>query len=153
MRTWLESVLDQLLAGCRTPAGVPIPVFIHGYDFPVPDARWLGGVSAPTRAWLYPSFNAKGYESNPGQYPANGTPIMQALITRLNQMQIALAALPKFQNRVFHVNLTGTLSSQPAAYKADWDNELHPSVPGFTALTQRFAAALAAAVPALQPRP
>lgn len=154
MKTWLEAILDQLNRECVTNQSAPIPVFIHGYDFPVPDARWLFGVAAPERSWLYPSFNEKGYENatNP-HYPTNGVVVMKTLIKRLNDMQAGVAGLAKFKGHVFQVKLTETLSNQRGRYANDWDNELHPSISGFTALTKTFAEALVESIPALKPHP
>jgi hypothetical protein len=144
MRRWLEHVLDRITAECKTPQRVQIPIFIHGYDFPVPDCRYIAGLVSEQRAWLYPNFKIRNYESQTWRhYPAMGTPIMETLIKRLNKMQALVAGLPRFNAHVFHVNLTGTLSSMQAGYASDWDNELHPSVDGFTALTRKFADAVA----------
>jgi hypothetical protein len=52
-------------------------------------------------------------------------------------MQEKVAA--KFAPHVVHVRLTNILSNAPGKYLDHWENELHPNVPGFTLLTQKFA--------------
>ena len=151
MQCWLEHVLDRITAECIFASGVPIPVFLHGYDFPVPDGRFIAGVTAPLLAWLYPAFKEAGYDYPPNpNYPLDGIAPMCTLISRLNDMQARVAALPRFKTHVFHVNLTGTLSNAAASYARDWDNELHASRAGFAKLTAKFAGALLANLPVLQ---
>ena len=154
MRCWLELILDRVSAECVTAPGVPIPIFIHGYDYPVPDGRYvLKGDSYKAWSWLYPSFVEKGYMSPSSQaYPVEGVGIMEMLIKRLNAMQKDVAALDRFKGHVFHVDLTGTLSNAEADYTKYWDNELHPTVPGFIRLTEKFAGALFENIPALKAR-
>jgi hypothetical protein len=77
---------------------------------------------------------------------------MEMLIKRLNAMQKDVAALDRFKGHVFHVDLTGTLSNAEADYTKYWDNELHPTVPGFIRLTEKFAGALFENIPALKAR-
>ena len=76
---------------------------------------------------------------------------MQSLIERLNAMQKTVVALPRFSGHVIHADLTGTLSSAEADYKAHWDNELHPNEAGFTALTARLVATMQSRIAALRP--
>jgi len=136
MADWLEKVLRVINETCRVQ-NVPIPVFLHGYDYPVPDARALRGVSLD-RSWLWTHFHKRKYEQDTSPvYPARCTPVMRTLIERLNTMQRRVAA--KFPGHVFHVTLTGILSSAQGTYTRDWDNELHPSPTGFTVLTRKFA--------------
>lgn len=143
LQCWLIRVLERITAECRFQ-NRPIPVFIHGYDYPVPDCRWVAGVVSDL-AWLYPYFEKKGYDKKPWRdYPALGTPVMKTLIDRLNVMQMGVVAREQFQGNVFHVDLRTTLSGVTGKYHADWDNELHPTEDGFTAVTKKFADALAA---------
>ena len=40
----------------------PIPILIHGYDYPVPDGRgFLGGFGPLPGPWLEPGFHRKGH--------------------------------------------------------------------------------------------
>jgi hypothetical protein len=151
MQCWLEAILDRMTKECVTANGDPIPVFIHGYDFPVPDCRYvfLGAVNE-LLAWLYPYLKPLGYVTDTyPAYPEDGVSVMQELIGRLNTMQARVAALPRFSKHVFHVKLTGTLSNAQDTYKTQWENELHPKKSGFMSLTKVFATALATNIPAL----
>ena len=158
MQTWLEYALDQITATCTAAGnGDLIPIVIHGYDFPVPDARHsLAGILLPHLLWLYPSFvppppgPSPLFPALPG-YDANHVTLMQNLIARLNAMQKTVVALPRFSGHVIHADLTGTLSSAEADYKAHWDNELHPNEAGFTALTARLVATMQSRIAALRP--
>ena len=158
MRSWLEYALDQITASSRSALnGNPIPIVIHGYDFPVPDARHtLAGILLPPLLWLYPSFVPPPAGPSPffpalPAYDANHVKLMQALIMRLNAMQKTVAALPRFSGHVIHADLTGTLSNTEADYKAHWDNELHPTEAGFTLLSARLVAIMQKRIPALRP--
>ncbi|MEW6689781.1 MAG: hypothetical protein AB1452_11890, partial [Pseudomonadota bacterium] len=152
MKTWLTAVLTRLTQDWirRDGTRTRIPIFIHGYDFPVPDARNLWGNPSPGNSWLYTRFRDKGWENAPHPtYPSNGTKIMNALIRRLNEMQAKLVA-DQFAGRVFYVDLRKSLASDSGNYEKDWENELHPTESGFRAITKKFAESLYANVPALR---
>lgn len=158
MRAWLEYALDQITATSKSDLdGNPIPIVIHGYDFPVPDARHsLAGILLPPLLWLYPSFVPPPAGPSPffpalPDYDANHVKLMQDLIERLNVMQRTVAALPRFKDHVIHADLTGTLSKTQADYKTHWDNELHPTEAGFTLLSARLVAIMQNCIPALRP--
>lgn len=154
MQCWLERILDRITAECERAFGAPVPVFIHGYDFPVPDCRYVAGVVSERNAWLYPSLKEMKYLTQTwNAYPTEGVPIMRDLIVRLNTMQARVAGLPRFKNHVFHVKLSENLSNLPADYEDHWENELHPSETGFTLLAQKFADALAANIQVLKVQP
>ena len=117
------------------------PLLIHGYDYPVPDGRgYAGGFWILPGPWLQPSLRKKGYEDL-----AEGTGLMHTLIDRFNAMATRVAGSPGLEH-VHYVNLRGTLSSTlaGAAYKKWWANELHPTVPGYEAIADRFHQALLA---------
>lgn len=67
---------------------------------------------------------------------------MVTIIGTFNEMLLRLPTLRDTQGRlfehVFHVEVRNTLSTQPASYKRDWDNELHPEPPGFVKVAERF---------------
>jgi hypothetical protein len=109
----------------------PLPIIIHGYDYPVPDGRgFLGGWWLLPGPWLEPGFGRKGFED----LPVN-TGHMKALIDRFNTMLKQLSTAPEFPH-VHYLNLRGSLSAQP--YKRYWDNELHPTPRGFGIVAERF---------------
>ncbi len=68
---------------------------------------------------------------------------MRTLIDHFNQMLTTLPAEVGLAH-VQHVDLRGLLSNELAgnAYRADWDNELHPEDEGFEAVADRFQAVL-----------
>ena len=111
----------------------PIPIIMHGYDYPVPDGRgFMGGWWALPGPWLKPGFQKKGY----GDAAANAA-IVADLIDRFNTMLAGLSAHPKFAH-VHYLDLRGTLKSD-GTYKKYWANELHPNAHGFDLVTKKFA--------------
>jgi len=55
----LKEITTQLLKR-------PIPVVVHGYDYPVPDGRgFLGGFGFLPGPWLQPGFHRKGFRISP----------------------------------------------------------------------------------------
>ena len=157
MRAWLEYALDELTRTATIAlGGTPIPIVIHGYDYPVPDARHsLAGILLPDMLWLYPSFVASPAPSPVfpvlPAYNQNHVALMQALIERFNQMQKTVAELPRFRHHVIHADLTGTLSNGETNYKDHWDNELHPTEAGFSLLTARLVSAMQNRIATLRP--
>ena len=114
----------------------PIPILLHGYDYPVPDGRGvLGGWGFLPGPWLQPGLFHKGHE----HLIANKA-ILRTLMDAFNAMLLSVSKLPQF-GHVKYVDLRGTLS-QGAGYKADWANELHPTKDGFRAVAERIASAI-----------
>lgn len=103
-----------------------IPIFLHGYDYAVPDGRdvhFLGfSFSGP---WLKPALTQKRY-SNLDE----GRRIMVDVADRFN---VALKRVAAAHENVHFINLLGTLRTGPK-YKEDWANELHPTSTGFKKL-------------------
>ena len=111
----------------------PIPVVIHGYDYPVPDGRgYLGGWWVLPGPWLEPGFRQKGYRDQGGNLG-----IMKTLIDRFNRMLAEVSGVPDFTH-VHYLDLRGTLPTD-ATYKRFWENELHPNARGFELVTAKFA--------------
>lgn len=128
----ITGLSDHLLA-------LRLPIFFHGYDYPVPDGR---GLIIPKRGpWLKPGFVEKGYGAD-DQLPLRKS-IMKDLIDRLNTMQKEVAAMPEFKH-VVHVDLRGTLPPKSTDdYRLWWSNELHPTRSGFELIAKKFADKLA----------
>jgi hypothetical protein len=105
------------------------PVIGHCYDYAIPN-----GVPALCAGpWLQPSLEFSGYDL------AEGLNIVSSMIDGFYAMVNALAR-DKANNFVL-VDTRGTLLR--ASGVADgWANELHPYPAGFTALAQKFLAAL-----------
>jgi lysophospholipase L1-like esterase len=114
----------------------PIPVVVHGYDYPVPDGRgFLGGFGFLPGPWLQPGFQRKGF----ADVDANTT-VVGTLIDRFNAMLRQLSRSDGFEH-VRYVDLRDTLS-HAAGYKRDWANELHPTKSGFAAVADKIAKAI-----------
>lgn len=101
------------------------PIFVHGYDYPVPDNRGFDGGIVSSGPWLAPAMNKRGVAPDSGLRFG----IMKILIDRLNEEVLAPFDLPG--NEIVHIDSRGTLSHDPATYRLDWANELHPTSVGF----------------------
>jgi lysophospholipase L1-like esterase len=114
----------------------PIPILLHGYDYPVPDGRgFLGGFSFFPGPWLEPGFHRKGHGNL-----ATNTATVAALIDRFNEMLRQVTGTTGF-GHVRFVDLRNTLSAG-SGYKRDWANELHPTERGFRMVADRIASAI-----------
>jgi hypothetical protein len=128
--TFLVSGLTEI---ARQYLNRPLPILLHGYDYPVPDGRgFLGGWALLPGPWLQPGLFRKGH----AKLDANKA-ILRTLIDRFNAMLKGVSATAGF-GHVKYVDLRGTLS-QSASYKDDWANELHPTKSGFRAVAARIA--------------
>jgi len=124
------------LVSIRDAYNLAVPIFVHGYDFAIPDGRpayCLG-------PWLYPSLKDRGWMT--GLTPADlarGGAVVKALLVQFNQMLVGLAG--RYANIVV-VPTQGTLAAE-----SDWANELHPTPAGFGQMAAKFAAALQSRFP------
>jgi lysophospholipase L1-like esterase len=116
----------------------PIPIFIHGYAYPVPDGRGYLGTSLLSGPWLKPSFNKKGYDIETDEAEL-ATEIMARLVDKYNQVLQEISDLPAMAH-VHYVDLRDLLSNSQGTYKDDWGNELHPTMSGFEKIADEFAA-------------
>lgn len=133
----LRGYLDTVLANLVDATGGEIPIFVHGYDHPIPDGRTFPFGDR----WLDP-VNAPPYTRDQGRT------IMRLLIDELNDM-IANAVQPFAAQRAHHLKLTGTLAAQPgfaSDYTFWWLNELHATQAGCDALAKVVDAQLTAVV-------
>jgi len=147
LRGHLVKVLSHYMAASRQLFDEPLPIVLHGYDYPVPDGRGPFGVVTAKMSWLLPGLHYMGYTN-----PVDARAAMKLLIKELNKMQRAVAESPPFKGHVHHVNLCGTLVS--ADHKHDWENELHPTEAGFRRLADAIAGRLAVVTaPAAAPPP
>jgi hypothetical protein len=130
------TILAAVTQICQKWIKRPLPILVHGYDYPVPDGRgFLGGWSFLPGPWLEPGFREKGFDKLEERKA-----LAKQLIDRFNKMVSEVVKLPQFAH-VTYVNLRNTLSSGPN-YKQSWENELHPTVKGFGLVTDRFVKAL-----------
>lgn len=130
---------------CQKRLNHTCPILVHGYDYPTPDGRGFWGGWGPLPGpWLKPGFDEKLYLD-----VAANVPRMKQLIDRFNAMLQRIVKEPGAEN-VRYVDVRGTLSNAPAAYKDWWANELHPSgggifhtpTDGFAAVAAKFQAEL-----------
>jgi len=136
--TAYTSMLGSINGLCERYLQKKIPIFVHGYDYPVPDGRGFWGGWPFPGPWLEPGFQEKLFTDL-----RKNIALLHDLIDRFNAMLAALAKEPGLAN-VLYVDLRGTLSTklENDDYKQWWDNELHPTERGFDAVTARFAAEL-----------
>ena len=114
--------------------GDPIPILIHGYDYPVPDGRGVfGGFWLLPGPWLRPAFRRKGYPAE-GDLELERT-VMRDLIDLYNTM---VRDVGDQVPHVHYVEIPGTLSNAPADYRDFWRDELHPTNRGFRLVAARF---------------
>jgi hypothetical protein len=126
------TILSAVTEICREWIERPLPILVHGYDYPVPDGRgFLGGWALLPGPWLEPGFRVKGFARMQVRKA-----IVRDLVDRFNTMLQGVAALPEFSH-VTYVDLRKTLSTG-RNYKQDWENEMHPTVNGFRLVTDRF---------------
>jgi hypothetical protein len=134
IRTAYVTILSAVTDVCRKRIGNPIPIIIHGYDYPVPDGRgYLGGFWVLPGPWLEPGFREKGYEEL-----SLRVSITQELIIRFNKM---LKNVSSLLQHVKYIDLQNTLSIDLVRnkYKEMWGNELHPTEKGFEKVAGLFA--------------
>jgi hypothetical protein len=128
------SVISGVTALSRHYFGRVVPIVIHGYGHPVPDGRgYLGGAWILPGPWLKPGFTQKGY-------PDLGTNagLVADLLDRFNAMLQTIPGTPGL-GHVTYIDLRRVLNSDLASYKKSWNDELHPTKPGFEAVAAEFA--------------
>jgi hypothetical protein len=106
-----------------------IEIFIHGYDYAIPDGRPV--FKAPfgwnfIGPWLLPAFERQRI------LPASARQaVIKTLIDRHNE---TIAALASADSQVHHIDCRGVLESNTT----DWANELHPTAKGFGKIATKF---------------
>lgn len=129
LRRSLGLLLDDIRFAKRN-SPVPPPIFLNGYDYPIPDGRGFGFGLIHSGPWLAPAMNVHGVASDP-QLRAD---IARILIDRLNDG--VLAPLARTTPGVIHIDSRGTLP-RDGSYKDYWANELHPTDLGFRMLFEK----------------
>jgi hypothetical protein len=91
-------------------------IFMHGYDYALPDGRSVNLIIRRFGPWLKPSFDIKGWGFEPARLG------VMRLIDMYNELLGRLAdELPNFE----YVDLRNTIR------RNEWSNELHPNNAGF----------------------
>ncbi|PPD17255.1 MAG: hypothetical protein CTY18_07120 [Methylomonas sp.] len=130
------TIISKVTAICKLRIGHPVPIILHGYDYPIPDGRgFLGGWWFLPGPWFEPGFREKGYAQIQERID-----IVKNLINIFNSMLQEVSSRPEF-NHVRYLDLRGTLSTSDN-YRDDWANELHPTSDGFKRVTDKFAQVL-----------
>lgn len=134
LKTALLTVISGVTALSRHYFDRAVPVLIHGYARPVPDGRgYLGGGWILPGPWLKPGFTQKGYADLKANCGLIGT-----LIDRFNAMLQTIPATPGL-GHVTYVDLRPVLATDPGGpYKKMWNDELHPTRPGFELVAGAF---------------
>lgn len=150
LRTAMASLIGVVTRLSEANFAQRVRVVLHGYDRAVPDGRgYLGGAWLLPGPWLEPGFRRKGYVPAEKRLRAaalaeNATTVHE-LIDLYNRMlrRLVQELAAEGLDHVRYVDLRGTLShALPAAYRADWNDELHPTRSGFDRVAERIAAAI-----------
>lgn len=150
LRTAMASLIGVVTRLAESHFGERVRVVVHGYDRPIPDGRgYMGGAWILPGPWLAPGFRRKGYVAGSRKderavLRANAV-VVGDLIDRYNAMLARLVRdlAAEGLRHVRYVDLRGTLSpGLPSAYRADWNDELHPTRAGFDKVTERIASAI-----------
>ena len=117
----LSTLIHDIRWAYRNDRNAGQLIFIHGYDYPVPDGRGFKG----GHPWIKPKMDDRAME----QDVAFRKEFTRILIDRLNTEVLMHFHSPL--NRIIHIDSRGTLSSGTNDYKDDWANEMHPTAGGF----------------------
>jgi hypothetical protein len=118
-----------------------VKIFVHDYDFAIPDGRCVTGRSPRLRAdfhlcfagpWMLPAFEQRGFHQ-PGDPVSQLTKdIVTAILTRFADRLAGLVR--RYPNQLVLVRTQGTL--KPIQDPNRWVNELHPYDESFERLAQ-----------------
>jgi hypothetical protein len=108
-----------------------LSVFLHTYDYPVPDGRGFSLFDAPVShgPWLKKAMDDC-------LVPDDMALRKDVCVRLINVFADTLAGFDSPADRIYHIDSRGTLS-RGADYQADWDNELHPTAAGFDRIIDR----------------
>ena len=127
----IEAAYLELIA-VRNKFAPSATIFIHSYDFAIPDARDVCDNVGP---WLKPSLDFRGWTNL-----AEATVIVKTALLEFNALLSGIAQ--RSGNSVMLVPTQGTLSGV-----REWANELHPTPDGFRKIAAKFVAALGTKFP------
>jgi hypothetical protein len=134
MRTQIRKILNRLRTDCKDDNGVNVPVFWHGYDYPVPDGRLaIKDFPACQYSVLCQHLTARKYATLQDRFD-----LMQKIVDRYNALLAEFSQDVAYESFFVHADLRGTLNPTLAgdAYKADWANEMHATPAGFGKLAE-----------------
>jgi len=122
LATALGALIDQVRRAYAADGSQP-PIFLHSYDYPIPDGRGFNLAALKiTGPWLASAMDDCFVPPD----PELRKDICRHLIDSLHDefAQIAASA-----DGIYLIDSRGCL--QAPDYRDDWDNELHPSPRGF----------------------
>jgi hypothetical protein len=121
-----------------------VRLFVHDYDFAIPDNRCVTGWSKRSRSdvrfcfagpWLWPAFDDRGFHKAGGdRVPQLTRDIVVVVLKRFAAMLARLEL--KYPRQICVVRTQGVLT--PIQTTRLWANELHPQDESFKALAKRF---------------
>jgi hypothetical protein len=118
-----------------------VRLFVHDYDFAIPDGRCVTGPSPHLRAddcfagpWMWPAFVDRGFHKPLDPVPQLTKDIVTVILKRFADMLVGLEN--KYPNQLVLVRTQGTL--KPTQDASHWANELHPYSKSFKLLAQPF---------------
>jgi hypothetical protein len=136
----LEGIYKQAidLVGDKAPG---VRLFVHDYDFAIPDGRGVTGPSPHLRAdfrplgpWMRPAFEERGYYERGDPVPQLTKDIVTVILERFADRLVGLEK--NYPDRLVLVRTQGTL--KPIQDTKLWANELHPYNDSFELLAKAF---------------
>lgn len=127
LSTSLGSLIHNIRWAYRNNPNAKYPIFLNGYDYPVPDGRGFAG----GKGWLAPAMNQAGIEQDIE---------FRKMVARTVIDQIAEEVFKAFhspENLVIYLDSRGTLPNTPLDYEKFWANEMHPTNVGFKAIVEQ----------------
>ena len=139
---YFEKLIGKIAGIIRRKYGkdAQIPIFVHGYAYPVPDGTPFVVFPFQLGPWLKPAFTAVGYHDQ-----NQNTEILEKLVNQFNEMVSRLQyfrpvidGVELYNTPVRYINLRDCLRNSEEEYKEYWDNELHPTQKGFCNIARKF---------------
>ena len=138
----LQGIYEEAIAlvGNVTPG---VRLFVHDYDWAIPDGRCVSGHSPHLRAdfrfcfagpWMWPAFEERGFHRPGDPVPQLTKDIVTVILKRFAAMLVGLAQ--NYPNQLVLVRTQGTL--KPTQDAKLWANELHPYDDSFELLAKLF---------------
>ncbi len=121
----VRSAYDDLIS-IRDQHAPQCPVFIHAYDFAIPNG--VGVCDNTIGPWLKPSLDFRGWTDLNA-----ATQVVKEFLLQFRNSLVQIAAA---HNNVVYVETQGTLAAN------EWANELHPTPGGFDKIAAKFLAAI-----------
>ena len=126
-------LIEKIIAASDEIFDVPIPILVHGYDYPVPDGRAWRVLSFGSGPWLRPAFDRKNWRISGNNQALDksvlkgNTDAMKEIIDIFNDYMLKTLS-DKFP-RVEHLDLRNTLSNDLSnnEYNKYWKDEFHPT--------------------------